>query len=250
MTSLLSFLSSLPPPSLPLSPSLLPTPSLCPPSPCLSPSSLPSSSSPPSSSPLLPSPPLQFYAVIKEFILVTSGGDFVKTRSPSLDEILTETNPRSLTLLLEPPPATPTSPSPSATATLRETALHRQLVFRHCILHDSEGCRELLDGLPVMATKGCWLVLEYCHWLPNCHEVLTLITKVRGRQGRSSTQVQWLLPGAYRKGALQPLIGMLTETAVMPIVACAKNSNTQARLHWLYALFSANFYKPLLFQRR
>lgn len=127
---------------------------------------------------LLPSPPLsplQFYAVIKEFILVTFGGDYVRTKSPSLDEILAETDSHTLTLLLE-PPATPPS---GVAASLREMALHLQIEYRYCILHDADGCRDLLDGLPAMSTRGCWLVMEYCHWLPNCHEVLTAIVKVR-----------------------------------------------------------------------
>lgn len=118
---------------------------------------------------------LQFYAVLKEFILVTSGGDFVETKSPSVDEIVAATEPQTLTLLLSPVDSPDSSLS---IATLREAAARHQLECKHCMLYSTEGWKDLLDNIPAMAAENCWVILENCHLLANCHEVLTAVMKV------------------------------------------------------------------------
>lgn len=111
--------------------------------------------------------------MIKDFILVTAGDDFIKTNSPSLEEILAETKPATLTLLLQSPDSPDHSLSVSA---LRETALYLHIDCKHFC---AEGCNGVLNSLPVLASRNCWVVLEYCHLLPNCHELLTALEKVQ-----------------------------------------------------------------------
>lgn len=110
--------------------------------------------------------------MIKDFILVTAGDDFIKTNSHSLEEILAETKPATLTLLLQ----SPDSPDNSLSmAVLRETALYLHIEHKHFC---AEGCNGVLHSLPLLASRNCWVVLEYCHLLPNCHELLVALERV------------------------------------------------------------------------
>lgn len=124
---------------------------------------------------ILNTPSLQFNAVAKDFILVSSGGDFIKTKLPSFDEILSQTEPRSPTLLLQSLDSPDSSP---VVAELRSRAAQQQLECRQFSLHSKEQCKQLLDTLHRTSASSCWLIVEHSHLLPDCHEVLTALTKV------------------------------------------------------------------------
>lgn len=114
--------------------------------------------------------------MVKEFIIVTSGGDFINTKSPSLDDILAETCPQTLTLLLH------TLHSPErqlSLAVIKEAALlEHEAEYRLFSLDGEESCKELMGSLPQLSNRDCWVVIEYCHLLPNCHKLLATIAKV------------------------------------------------------------------------
>ena len=106
---------------------------------------------------------------------MTSGGDYVKTKLPSFDEVLSLTEPRSPTLLLQAPDSPDSSP---VVAKLKNRAIQDKLDCRQWSLHSKEKWRELLKSLPRMAVGSCWVIVEHCHLLPNCQEVLTSIVEV------------------------------------------------------------------------
>ncbi len=112
---------------------------------------------------------------MREFVLVTVGGKFVKIKSPSWDEILAQTNPHTLTLLLQPADS---SHMPLTVAEITEAAKQCGLESRCCSLHRRESCIELLDSLPEAVSHNCCVIVEHCHLLLNCHEVLTQLIKV------------------------------------------------------------------------
>ena len=113
---------------------------------------------------------------MREFVLVTLGGEFVKIKLPSWDEILAQTSPRQVTLLLQ---QTGSSQAALTVSQVTAAAQHHAVESRHFSLHRKEGYEELLDGLPEMATSDCWAIVEHCHMLVNCHDMLTELTKVR-----------------------------------------------------------------------
>ena len=117
--------------------------------------------------------------MVKEFILVTSGGEFVTTRSPLLDEVLAETCPQIPTILLE----SLDSPNNNTVtvSTLKQAALHAELECSHFALYSAEHCTDFLTKLVTIVETGCWVILEYCHLLQNSHEILTTIVKVHNK---------------------------------------------------------------------
>lgn len=119
--------------------------------------------------------PPQFNAVAKEFILVSSGGDFVNTIQPSFADILSQTEPQSPVLLLQSPDSADSS---QAVAALRSRAVEEQVECLQCSLHSRERYQQLLETLHITSTCPCWVIVEHCHLLPDCHEVLAALSKV------------------------------------------------------------------------
>ncbi len=116
----------------------------------------------------------QFHAVASEYVVITAGADFIKTYSPSLDEIFNFTEPHKLTLLLQ--PEIPNS-SPSL-GNIKETAAKHNLEFRHFLLDGQESCSEMLTSLPLLSSEKFLVVIENSHFLPNCRKILTKLMKV------------------------------------------------------------------------
>lgn len=106
---------------------------------------------------------------------MTSGGDFVRTKLASFDRVLSRTEGRSPTFLLQ----SPGSPDSSLlVGELRGRAGQRGVECRQYSLHGRDRCRQLQEDLPSVSATACWIVIEHCHFLPDCREFLMTLVKV------------------------------------------------------------------------
>ena len=126
---------------------------------------------------------LQFCEVAREFVLVTLGGEYIKSKSPSWDEILAQTTPHVPTLLLQ---LSDSSLAPLTVAEIVAAAQHRSLLSSTFSLHRKEGYKELLESLPDAVSEDCWVIVEHSHLLPNYQEIVTELTRVTDASQTSS----------------------------------------------------------------
>lgn len=117
---------------------------------------------------------LQFYAIVKDFILITVGAEFIITKPPSLDEVFFYTDSQSVTLLLQ---SGDDKCNPTL-AEIEELALKHKLGLNHFLLNGDPNCETLFQQLPQLAAERCWILVENCHLLTNCLEILKRLMKV------------------------------------------------------------------------
>ena len=91
-----------------------------------------------------------------------------------MDEIFIHTESQALTILLQ--PDYPNS-SPSI-ADISTVAQSYKIEIKHFSLIGKESCDELFANLLSLSSEYCWAIVEHCHLLPNCQEILSRITEV------------------------------------------------------------------------
>lgn len=105
---------------------------------------------------------------------MTTGADFITTKSPSLDEIVKLTGPRAVTLLLLPerPVSVPSLEH------IKDSGSRLYVDVKHFPLDTQASCREMIVSLALFASKSCWLVVENCHLMDDFPKVLEDVNKV------------------------------------------------------------------------
>ena len=110
----------------------------------------------------------------KDGVLALVGADLIETKSPNLKEILKLSSPNEITLLLLPkfPAQFPSLNS------IREEATSLSIEINYFALDVLEKYDAIVEKLDVYASEKCWLLIEYCHLMPNYPDILDVMNEV------------------------------------------------------------------------
>jgi len=116
----------------------------------------------------------QFHLLARDGVLALVGADFIETKSPNLMEIMKLSSSTKVTLLLLPkfPAQFPSLDS------IREEATSLSIEIHYFALDVPEKYDEIVEKLDEYASGETWLVIEYCHLMPNYPDVLDIMNEV------------------------------------------------------------------------